>query len=133
VNVRRHLAGTARVESDHRVEHLDRDPRVCDNGAGKMNPREVGDADLVGPGERPQRPPPLAHEIERAGQPERRKQPLDRGVLIRDRKRRIHQWSPKNLWSATGLSDGTAAEAAVAGRTMRPVPYSMCGRDGANM
>ena len=31
------------------------------------------------------------------------------------------------------LSDGTAAEAAVAGRTMRPVPYSMCGRDGANM
>ena len=98
-----------------------------------MNPREVCDADFVGPGERPQRPPPLAHEIERAGQPERRKQPPDRGVLIRDRKRRIHQRSPKNLWPATGLSDGTATETAAAGRTMRPVPYSMCGRDGGIM
>jgi hypothetical protein len=51
------LAGTARVESDHRVEHLDRDPWVGDNGAGKMNPREIGDADLVGPGKRPQTAP----------------------------------------------------------------------------
>jgi hypothetical protein len=87
VNVRWLLSGTARVESDHRVEHLDRNPRVGDHGAGKMNLWEVGDADLVGPDKRPQRPPPPAHEIERSGQPERRKQPADRGVLIRDRKR----------------------------------------------
>ena len=58
VDVRRLLAGAPRVETDHRVEHLDRDPRVGDHRAGEIHPREVGDPDLVRSGERPQRSPP---------------------------------------------------------------------------
>jgi hypothetical protein len=87
VDVRRLLAGAPRVEADRRTEHFDGDPRVGDHGAGKMHPREVGDADLVGPGEGPQRPPPNSHEVERTAQPARRKPPADRFVLIRDRQR----------------------------------------------
>jgi hypothetical protein len=80
--MRRLLAGAARVEADPGREDLDGDPRVGDDGAAESHAGEIGDADLVGLGDRPDRPAPPAVEIERTSLLERREQTPDAGVLL---------------------------------------------------
>jgi hypothetical protein len=72
-DVWRLLPVTSWVETDHRIENLDDNPRFINDSTADAQLRVIGDTDFVGSGKGPQRPSPNPNKIERTGLSEIRK------------------------------------------------------------